>query len=100
VRFGPSLKIRRYIFIRGRPLGVRFECLAQTSPESSTLFIASVQYIGMEVHTEHADFLIMSNTKRSQRLGGSIKVEVKEKHISFGWNFSCFAAHLIKLDLF
>jgi len=54
----------------------------------------------MEVHTEHADFLIMSNTKRSQRLGGSIKVEVKEKHISFGWNFSCFAAHLIKLDLF
>jgi hypothetical protein len=31
---------------------------------------------------------------------GSIKVEVKEKHISFGWNFSCFAAQLIKRDLF
>ena len=33
-------------------------------------------------------------------LVSSIKVEVKEKHISFGWNFSCFAAHLIKQDLF
>jgi hypothetical protein len=31
---------------------------------------------------------------------GSIKVEVKKKHISFGWNFSCFAAHLIERDLF
>ena len=30
----------------------------------------------------------------------SIKGEVKKKHISFGWNFSCFAAHLIELDLF
>jgi bifunctional DNA-binding transcriptional regulator/antitoxin component of YhaV-PrlF toxin-antitoxin module len=30
----------------------------------------------------------------------SIKVEVKKKHISFGWNFSCFAAHLIEGDLF
>jgi|SRR5229473_1088485 hypothetical protein len=30
----------------------------------------------------------------------SIKVEVKKKHISFGWNFSCFAAHLIERDLF
>jgi hypothetical protein len=31
---------------------------------------------------------------------GSIKVEVKKKHISLGWNFSCFAAHLIERDLF
>jgi hypothetical protein len=30
----------------------------------------------------------------------AIKVEVKKKHISFGWNFSCFAAHLIERDLF
>ncbi len=30
----------------------------------------------------------------------SIKGEVKKKHISFGWNFSCFAAHLIERDLF
>ena len=28
------------------------------------------------------------------------KVEVKKKHISFGWNFSCFAAHLIERDVF
>jgi hypothetical protein len=31
---------------------------------------------------------------------GSIKGEVKKKHISFGWNFSCFSAHLIERDLF
>jgi hypothetical protein len=44
----------------------------------------------------------LSPIHSSRRLvpGSSIKVEVKEKHISFGWNFSCFAAHLIKLDLF
>jgi len=30
----------------------------------------------------------------------SIKVEVKKKHVSFGWSFSCFAAHLIERDLF
>jgi len=40
------------------------------------------------------------------RIGGmavlvsSIKGEVKKKHTSFGWNFSCFSAHLIKRDLF
>ncbi len=33
-------------------------------------------------------------------LVGSIKVEVKKKHISFGWNFSCFAAHLLERDRF
>ena len=35
-----------------------------------------------------------------QCLISSIKVEVKRKHISFGWNFSSFAAHLIEQDLF
>ena len=30
----------------------------------------------------------------------SIKVEVKKKHNSNGWNFSCFAAHLMERDLF
>jgi len=30
----------------------------------------------------------------------TIKVEVKKKHISCGWNFSCFSAHLIERDLF
>src|SRR5258708_789496 len=39
-------------------------------------------------------------TNRAQCLVSSIKVEVKKKHISFGWNFSCFSAHLIKRDLF
>jgi hypothetical protein len=30
----------------------------------------------------------------------SIKGEVKKKHISNDWTFSCFAAHLIEEDLF
>ena len=30
----------------------------------------------------------------------SIKVEVKKKHISCGWNFSSFAAPLNEQDLF
>src|SRR5580658_1001040 len=33
-------------------------------------------------------------------LVSSIKVEVKKKHFCAGWNFSCFAAHLIERDLF
>ena len=33
-------------------------------------------------------------------LVSSIKGEVKKKHISFGWKFSCFAAHVIERDLF
>jgi hypothetical protein len=33
-------------------------------------------------------------------LASSIKGEVKKKHLSCGWNFSCFSAHLIGRDLF
>jgi hypothetical protein len=32
------------------------------------------------------------------QLISSIKVEVKKKYISLGWNFSCFAAHLMDND--
>jgi len=35
-----------------------------------------------------------------QLLVSSIKGEVKKKHLSDGWNFSCFAAHLIERGLF
>jgi hypothetical protein len=35
-----------------------------------------------------------------QLLASSIKEEVKKKHFSFGWNFSCFSAHMIERDLF
>jgi hypothetical protein len=38
--------------------------------------------------------------ERTGCLDRSIKVEVKKKHISCGWNFSCFAAHLMERDLF
>ena len=31
---------------------------------------------------------------------GSIKGEVKKKHFSAGWTFSCFAAHIIEQDLY
>src|SRR5258707_4120629 len=40
------------------------------------------------------------NGKGLTYLVSSIKVEVKKKHISDGWTFSCFAAHLIEQDLF
>jgi hypothetical protein len=30
----------------------------------------------------------------------AIKGEVKKKHVSFGWKFSSFAAHMIEQDLF
>ena len=36
----------------------------------------------------------------SDQLISSIKGEVKKKHFRIGRNFSCFAAHLIELDLF
>jgi hypothetical protein len=37
----------------------------------------------MEVHTEHADFLIMSNPKRSQRLGGRHNYRLSRKATSW-----------------
>src|ERR1700730_5814043 len=37
---------------------------------------------------------------RSKVLISSIKVEVKKKHFSFGWKFSCSSAHLIERDVF
>jgi hypothetical protein len=30
----------------------------------------------------------------------SVKGEVKKKHLSIGWSFSCFAAHAMEQDLF
>jgi hypothetical protein len=39
------------------------------------------------------------NVAGGQRLVCSIKVEVKKKHISLGWNFACFAAHVMEQDL-
>jgi hypothetical protein len=41
-----------------------------------------------------------SQENNSQYLVSSIKVEVKKKHLSNGWRFSCFAAHFIEQDLF
>jgi len=34
------------------------------------------------------------------RLISSLKGEVKKKHNSNGWSFSCFAAHLFEQGLF
>ena len=39
-------------------------------------------------------------TSETSSLRSSIKVEVKKKHLSNGWPFPCFAAHLIEQDLF
>jgi hypothetical protein len=35
-----------------------------------------------------------------QHLITSIKEEVKKKHFSLGWKFSCFSAHTIERELF
>jgi hypothetical protein len=44
--------------------------------------------------------LIAVDVGESKRPVSSIKVEVKKKHLSNGWRFSCFAAHFIEQDLF
>jgi uncharacterized membrane protein len=41
-----------------------------------------------------------SKGELSRLLISSIKGEVKKKHISFGWTFSCFSAHSIERVLF
>jgi hypothetical protein len=37
---------------------------------------------------------------RPDRVLVRLKGEVKKKHISVGWKFSCFAAHMMEQDLF
>jgi hypothetical protein len=58
----------------------------------------------------HRDFIVQGGQWGCEDVRGrkrqllclisSIKGEVKKKHISSGWNFSCFAAHLMEQDLF
>jgi len=48
------------------------------------------------VDTEEMDW----GSELRQILVSSIKGEVKKKHHSNGWSFSCFAAHRMKQDLF
>jgi Transposase zinc-binding domain len=43
---------------------------------------------------------ISYNSCRNPTAPSSIKVEVKRKNVSCGWNFSCFAAHMNEQDLF
>ena len=50
--------------------------------------------------TESLDDVPKVDQNKSKLLVSSIKGEVKKKHISVGWTFSCFAAHLIERDLF
>ena len=45
-------------------------------------------------------FVPSTNLLAFKCLVSSIKVEVKRKNVPCGWNFSCFAAQLIKQDLF
>ena len=42
----------------------------------------------------------VGSVESGQVLVSSIKVEVKKKHVSNGWTFSCFSAHSIEQDLF
>jgi len=42
----------------------------------------------------------LNSTRKELVLDGSLKGEVKKKHNSNGWTFSCFAAQLFEQDLF
>ena len=64
--------------------------------DNSVLFVGATNLIP-PVSTSS---LAAGRHNRKNQLDRSIKVEVKKKHISCGWNFSCFAAHLMERDLF
>jgi hypothetical protein len=46
------------------------------------------------------DRLVDSKELINKFLESSLKGEVKKKHNSNGWSFSCFAAHLFEQGLF
>src|SRR6267378_3363356 len=60
--------------------------------DNSVLFVGATNLIP-PVSTSS---LAAGRHNRKNQLNRSIKVEVKKKHIPFGWNFSCFAAHWIE----
>jgi hypothetical protein len=43
---------------------------------------------------------LIPNDRKHYQLVSSIKEEVKKKHLSLGWKFSCFSAHTIERELF
>jgi len=62
-------------------------------------------YAALIVSQERNDLIVrdlqqaLSSGRSPLVLTSSIKGKVKKKHISVGWDFSCFAAHLIERDL-
>jgi hypothetical protein len=66
---------------------------ASRSQKAQTAFLASYQH-----HLHRADLHQMVLHRPIECT--SIKGEVKKKHFSAGWKFSCFAAHTIEQDLF
>jgi hypothetical protein len=57
----------------------------------------------MECSLESSGIAVESRRTRKlapSRTECSIKGEVKEKHLSEGWKFSCFSAHMNEQDVF
>jgi hypothetical protein len=63
--------------------------LAQKANLGQVRTLAKTRPKGQESHSDRFAFLV-----------SSLKGEVKKKHHSDGWSFSCFAAHSCKQDLF
>ena len=56
--------------------------------------------IGLDQIPSSLDYALFPQLRINGSLERSIKVEVKKKHLSNGWPFPRFAAHVIEQDLF
>jgi hypothetical protein len=62
---------------------------------------ATALAVGLKVDVDALPLSLIAALKQGKvDLNSSIKGEVKKKHLSLGWNFSCFSAHSIELVLF
>jgi hypothetical protein len=101
----PNLKRKGEVGLADRPrftvdqlldrLKLRWQLQGKASSQNLSVLKKAKEDFG----TKMADELTTQDLER-YALRRSIKVEVKKKHISRGWNFSCFAAHLMERDLF
>jgi len=70
------------------------------NPAKSIQALAAAAPYQLGVPGNASGLIAIQRLTRTQLLICSIKGEVKKKHFSFGWNFSCFSAHSIELVLF
>src|ERR1700683_1971427 len=79
---------------------VSFENHVSLCPNSASLFHSRSPFLVRFERVDHWERIASRwRPAFSSHLISSIKGEVKKKHLSFGWNFSCFSAPLIERDL-